>query len=82
MHYDIELRVIKESEYILNHNATIRATALYFGVSKSTVHEDLTKRLKKIDFELFTKVKNLLFINLNERHIRGGMATRLKFKGD
>lgn len=81
MYYDIESRVIQESEYILKHNATVRATALYFGVSKSTVHEDLTKRLKRIDYELFRKVKNLLFINLSERHIRGGMATRHKFKG-
>jgi putative DeoR family transcriptional regulator (stage III sporulation protein D) len=81
LQYDIYTRVIKEGEYIVKHNTTVRATANYFGVSKSTVHTDLSKRLKRIDKELYRQVKNLLFINLSERHIRGGIATRNKFKG-
>ncbi|MBQ7642763.1 MAG: sporulation transcriptional regulator SpoIIID [Clostridia bacterium] len=80
MYYDIEMRTLKEAEYILRENATVRKTAEYFGVSKSTVHYDMTRRLEGLDAELFRKVRNLLFINLSERHIRGGLATRDKFK--
>lgn len=80
MNHDICARVIKESEYILENNSTVRATAKYFGLSKSTVHTDLTKRLKKIDEYSYMLVKELLFINLSERHIRGGIATRNKYK--
>ena len=80
MYYDIDLRVIKEAEYILSESATVRKAANKFGVSKSTVHYDMTHRLKDLDEELYAKVKNLLYINLSERHIRGGIATRDKFK--
>ena len=81
MYYDIDLRVLKEGEYFVKNNATVRGTAVYFGVSKSTVHYDLTKRLKYLDEDLYKKVRNVLFINLSERHIRGGIATRKKYTG-
>ncbi|MBR1867968.1 MAG: sporulation transcriptional regulator SpoIIID [Clostridia bacterium] len=80
MYYDIETRVLKEAEYILKERATVRKTSEKFGVSKSTVHYDLTKRLKELDADGYEKVRKILFINLSERHIRGGMATRDKFK--
>ncbi|MBO4262295.1 MAG: sporulation transcriptional regulator SpoIIID [Clostridia bacterium] len=80
MLYDIEARVIKEAEFVLKENATVRKTANVFGVSKSTVHTDLTKRLAAIDDELYVRVKRVLFVNLSERHIRGGIATRERFK--
>jgi putative DeoR family transcriptional regulator (stage III sporulation protein D) len=72
-------RPVKEAEFILETNGTVRSTAKHFGVSKSTVHLDVTKKLKEIDEDLYIKVRNLLFINLSERHIRGGMATREKY---
>ena len=77
---ELELRVIKEGEYIAKNAATVRNAAEKFGVSKSTVHYDVTKRLEDIDAELYEKVKKTLFVNLSERHIRGGVATRDKFK--
>lgn len=76
----MQCRVLNEGEYILKTGATVRETAKKFGVGKSTVHSDMVKRLKYIDVELYGKVKKILFINLSERHIRGGMATREKFK--
>ena len=66
--------------HILNY-ATVRAAAKQFGVSKSTVHKDLTERLEKIDPALYQQVRQLLDRNKAERHIRGGMATRRKYKG-
>ena len=76
----IEERVIKEAEFIISNNATVRATAKVFGVGKSTVHADMTKKLKLINEDYYEKVKQILFVNLCQRHIRGGMATREKFK--
>ena len=80
MHYDIETRVLGEAEYVLKTGATVRAAATKFGVGKSTVHSDLTKRLCAIDEDMYLRVKNVLFVNLSERHIRGGIATRDKFR--
>lgn len=80
MYYFADERIIKEAEFLLKTNGTVRSTAKKFGVSKSTVHSDVTKKLKDIDEALYEKVKELLFINLSERHIRGGMATRKKYK--
>ncbi len=80
LYYDIETRVIKEAEYLLKERTTVRGVAEKFGVSKSTVHYDMTKRLSGLDFVLYEKVKEILSINLSERHIRGGIATRDKFK--
>ena len=73
-------RIINEAKFILVNKSTVRQTAKAFGVSKSTVHKDLTQKLFKLDRELYTSVKNLLQINLQERHLRGGQATKLKFK--
>lgn len=73
------LRIIKEAEYIVRTGDTVRGTAEVFGVGKSTVHKDVTKRLKKIDYALYKEVKTVLKVNLSERHVRGGNATRLKY---
>lgn len=80
MYYDVDARVIKEADFIIKENATVRAAAKVFGVGKSTVHYDMTKRLPFLDEDRAKKVKNVLFINLSERHIRGGLATRKKYK--
>jgi len=66
--------------YIIENRTTIRAAAKVFGVSKSTVHKDLTQRLKRCDKGLYLQVKEILEINKAERHIRGGMATREKYR--
>ena len=73
-------RVVTEGEYIVESGATVRAAAQYFGVSKSTVHKDVTERLQEIDKYLFEEVKKILSKNLSERHIRGGMATKTKYE--
>ena len=78
MHTDMEARACDLAEYLLANNATVRAAAKQFGVSKSTVH---TERLEKIDPALYQQVRQLLDRNKAERHIRGGMATRRKYKG-
>ena len=72
-------RVIEEAEYIVNTGATVRKTALIFHESKSTVHKDVTERLKSIDKDLYKRVDKVLKKNLAERHIRGGEATRKKY---
>lgn len=73
-------RVIECADYILQNNGTIRSTAKNFCVSKSTVHKDVSERLFEIDKQLFDKVKVVLEKNMAERHIRGGIATKNKFK--
>mgnify|MGYP000030386228 FL=1 len=80
LYYDVDARVIKEAEYIIKERATVRITAKVFGVSKSTVHHDLTTRLEFLDEVLYEKVKKHLNVNLSERHIRGGLATREKYR--
>ena len=72
-------RVLKEGYFIAQTGATVRATAKIFLYSKSTVHKDVTERLVDIDKELYLKVKKVLQINLEERHIRGGLATKRKY---
>lgn len=67
-------------EYILENNSTIRKTASVFGVSKSTVHVDVSHKLKNLDYELYKKVKVVLNNNFKERNIRGGMATKNKYE--
>lgn len=79
MYRDIDARVIKEAEYVIRENATVRRVASVFGVSKSTVHHDVTIKLRYVDERLFKRVKRILNANLSERHIRGGMATRSKY---
>ncbi len=80
MYISVSDRILKEAEYILSNKATVRETAKVFGVGKTTVHDDMTKKLKLIDGDYYQKVKEVLFVNLSERHIRGGMATREKHK--
>ncbi len=77
---DIKQRIIKEANYIALTNATVRQTAMVFHFSKSTVHKDVSERLKSIDKELYKKVKKVLEKNLSERHIRGGLATKSKYQ--
>ena len=69
-------------EYIKKHGATVRSTAGVFNISKSTVHKDVTERLKVKNPALYSEVKKVLEINKRERHIRGGLATRRKYKGE
>ncbi len=78
----LEYRAIRLGEYIVENKATVRSAAKKFGVSKSTVHKDVTERLMHIDRELYKQVKNVLEKNKSERHIRGGLATRRKYKGE
>ncbi|EHJ34764.1 sporulation transcriptional regulator SpoIIID [Clostridioides difficile P71] len=68
------------AKYILEKNTTVRQTAKTFGVSKSTIHKDVTERLKEINPSLAKEVKNVLDKNKSERHIRGGLATKLKYE--
>lgn len=75
----ISARVIGEAEYITKTGATVRQTAKHFCVSKSTVHKDVTERLAEIDPALCERVGRVLSVNLRERHIRGGNATRCKY---
>lgn len=73
-------RTRKCAEYIVATGCTVRACSAHFGISKSTVHKDVTERLVYVDAELFEKVRVILNFNLSERHIRGGNATRDKYK--
>ena len=75
----IEKRAVKIAAYIIENNATVRQTAKKFGISKNTVHKDITDRVEKIDPELAYSVRKILEINKAERHIRGGLATREKY---
>lgn len=74
-----EDRCEKLAEYMIGESATVRQTAAHFGISKSTVHKDLTTALKKRNRTLYAAVKELLEQNKAERHFRGGEATRLKY---
>ncbi|MFU0831635.1 MAG: sporulation transcriptional regulator SpoIIID [Oscillospiraceae bacterium] len=76
----VEERAVELGEYIIQNGATVRSTAKKFGVSKSTVHKDVAQRLKTIDPQLYKKVKRILDYNKSQRHIRGGLATRRKYK--
>lgn len=78
----IQKRVMEISTYILEATATVRQAASVFGVSKSTVHKDLTERLPLINEEMAQEVKRILDLNKAERHIRGGEATRKKYKNE
>ncbi len=68
--------------YIIETKSTVRAAAAHFGISKSTVHKDISDRLKYINRPMYLQVKEILEINKAERHLRGGMATRKKYKGE
>ena len=81
MRTDIEERACDLALYIIEHQATVRSAAKQFGISKSTVHKDLSQRLPAINRALYLQVKEVLDLNKAERHIRGGIATRRKYKG-
>ena len=75
----IEQRAIEIGNYIVENGATVRQTAKKFGVSKSTVHKDVTERMMQINPTLAAQARKILDINKSERHIRGGMATKEKY---
>ena len=75
----IEERAVAIAEYIVKNKATVRQAAGQFGVSKSTVHKDVTERLLRINPSLAAKARKILDVNKSERHIRGGMATKEKY---
>lgn len=76
----IDDRACDLAKYIIDTGATIRATATHFGISKSTVHKDLSQRLPLCNKQLYCNVRRILDINKAERHIRGGLATKAKYK--
>ena len=76
----IEERVLEVARYIIESKATIRKTAKVFGVSKSTIHKDMTERLPKINPQVAREAKDVLDLNKSERHIRGGKSTKMKYK--
>ena len=75
----IEERAMNIATYIIENNATVRQTAKKFGVSKSTVHKDVTDRLMQVNPNLAREARKVLDVNKSERHIRGGMATKKKY---
>ena len=75
----IEERAVEIANYIIENNATVRQTAKQFGISKSTVHKDVTERLTQINPALANSARKVLDLNKSERHIRGGLATREKY---
>lgn len=80
MHRHVPSRAEEIGKYVSETGATVRAAARKFGVSKSTVHKDLTARLKAQNLSLYERVQEVLRTNKEERHIRGGDATRMKYK--
>ena len=77
----MEDRACDLAAWIIEHEATVRAAAGHFGISKSTVHKDITQRLPACNRSLYLEVKAVLDRNKAERHLRGGEATRMKYKG-
>lgn len=77
---DTEKRAVILAEYIIENNATVRAAAKKFGISKSTVHKDLTEKLPITSPQLYPEVKKIMEKNKQERHIRGGLATKHKYE--
>ena len=80
MREDIKTRVLELACYVLETGDTVRGASKKFGVSKSTVHKDLSERLPLFNRNLFVKVKKVLSKNLAERHFRGGQATKIKYE--
>ena len=79
MRESVEERPVILGKYIVDTGATVRVCAKRYGISKSTVHKDVSDRLKGLDEELYYKVKKVLEINKAERHIRGGIATKNRY---
>lgn len=82
LEYDIEERAKTLATYIIETKSTVRAAAKMFNVSKSTVHKDIAERLEKVNPTLANEAKKVLEINKSERHIRGGLATKMKYSHD
>ena len=80
MFYECDERAKELARYMLSNKATVRQAAAVFKISKSTVHKDVSQRLKNIDHTLYLQVRKLLGQNLRERHIRGGIATKHKYE--
>ena len=76
----VEERAVELGEYIFENKATVRAAAKEFGISKSTVHMDVAERLRKINPVLYQEVRSVLELNKAQRHIRGGLATKEKYR--
>ena len=80
MYDTIENRACALAVYMIETGATVRAAAQHFGISKSTVHKDLSQRLPQYNRTLYEQVRSVLEVNKQERHIRGGIATQRKYK--
>ena len=80
MSEEMDSRARQLAQYMIETGATVRAAAGQFGISKSTVHKDLTQRLKQYNYALYLQVREILDENKRERHIRGGMATKRKYQ--
>lgn len=79
---NIEERAVLLAQYIIENKTTVRAAAAKFGISKSTVHKDISERLPQFNRNLYLQVREVLDVNKAQRHIRGGMATRRKYRGE
>ena len=82
MYSYIEQRACDLAVFIIDNRATVRSAAKRFGISKSTVHKDLTERLPRVNPGLYKQVRRLLVKNQAARHSRGGLATRLRYTGE
>ena len=78
----LEKRACELAVYMIETGATVRAAARHFGISKSTVHKDLSVRLKQYNYPLYLQARQVLDYNKQQRHIRGGLATRKKYTGE
>lgn len=78
----MEERAERLAQYIIENRTTVRAAAQKFGISKSTVHKDISERLPQFNRVLYQQVKEVLEVNKAQRHIRGGIATRKKYRGE
>ena len=76
----IEERCELFANYLIENKTTVRETARHFGISKSTVHKDITEKLLKFNLTLYERVRSILQLNKSERHLRGGEATKRKYK--
>ena len=82
MNGNMEERAERLAQYIIENRTTVRAAAQKFGISKSTVHKDISERLPQFNRVLYQQVKEVLEVNKAQRHIRGGIATRKKYRGE
>ncbi len=80
MRNPVEERAVELGTYIVENRSTVRATAKQFGISKSTVHMDVATRLRELNPQLYRQVREVLEVNKAQRHIRGGIATKEKYK--